>query len=168
VYLRIAERLDSLLEDEKTHQQLLLRRIREITGSATPDEVVRAVEGFLADLKEHNIPQNLGELPMKGPGMRNTLQYLDTTAEEPNQGALAVRLSAGSRYMQQALELADYLDRIAELARRVGEQQSRQIEQLQSASATLGAEQRALELYDEILALLREPTAVEENLEVQP
>jgi hypothetical protein len=168
VYLKVAERLDALLEEERAHQRLLLERLRELTGDASPDEVVRAVEGILADLRDYGIPHSLGELPAKGPGMRNMLQYFATTVEEKDRGASAVRLSAGTRYVQLAVEFASYLGKVKERASQVAEQQRRIIADLESASDALRLEEGALALYDEILALLREPTPAAEPLEVQP
>lgn len=167
-YLILAERLEPLLEEEREHQRQLLGRLRELTGDATPDEVIRSVEGLLADLKEHNIPHSLDEPPAKAPGMRNMLHYLGTTVDEKERGATAVRLSAGTRYVQLALEFASYFEKAADLARRVIKQQDDIIAALQSANDALRTEERALGLYDEILALLREPTPAAEVMEVQP
>jgi hypothetical protein len=95
------------------------------------------------------------------------LQYMHSTAEERGRGTSAIRLSAGTRYVQQAIGLTDYLEKLIDLARRIGAQQRRQIDQLIGDGSARQAERRALDRYDEIIGLLREPDSAAAALEVQ-
>lgn len=160
VYIRMVERLEALFQEEKLQQQQLLDRLKNVTGDATPDEVIRSVESFLNDLKERGIPHSLGDLPAKGQGMRNMVQFLNATIAETRRGATATRLSASARYLQQTVEFIRYFEDVVKLAQRIGEQQDHQIEAFQSANEALGLEQQVCDIYDELIALLRKTAPV--------
>lgn len=167
VYARFAERLEAIILEDKAHQRSLLDRLRQATGDASPDEVARAVDELLKDLQSYGHTHSLGGLPAKAPSMRSMLQYMLSTAEELGRGTTAIRLSAGTRYVQQAIDLTDYLEKLIELARRIGEQQRRQIDQLTGDERAWQPERHALDHYDEIIGLLREPDNATDPLEVQ-
>lgn len=167
VYTLVSERIAGLISDEQAHQQQFLNRLGEFMGEAKPDEVIRSVESLITTLKDYNIPHTLGDPPAKGLSMRNMLQYINTTIKEQHRGVCAIRISAGRRYTQQAIDFGSYLTEIVKLAERIGTQQTQQIAQLQSESEALQVEERTMGLYNEILGLLRDPTLVLEKQEAQ-
>lgn len=167
VYVLFAARLDQILVDEKIQLQAKLDRLREIAGHSSPEEIIRAANQLLVALHDHSKPHSLGEPPLKAPGFKSTIQYLETTIAEQDRDTLAIRLSSGARAIEQMDSMLRYLDDLDKTARRILDTTERQIQQLQTNSAAGQLEEQTIALYNETIDLLREPVTVDQQEDQQ-
>jgi hypothetical protein len=166
VYQILAQRMPQVLEDERSFLQTKLARLAELVGEVTPDEIVKSVERLLTTLSTHNKPHSLAIPPLKVVGFKNAIQYLVTTMEQKGQATTAVRLSAGTRFVEQMDNMLRYLADVEKVVKRMIEQTDRQIAQYSVDSTATRLEEQTITLYETTIDLLCEPVAAVQ--EVQP
>jgi hypothetical protein len=160
VYQLLLQRLQQVIDEERTFLQAKVSRITELGGGTSPEELVRASERLREVLQAHSKPHSLDDSPLKAQGFKNAVQHLTSTLVQQARGTTAARMSGGTRYVEQLDAMLRHLTDVEKVATRMIDQTERQIAQLGANSEATRLEEETLALYDEAIELLHEAVAI--------
>jgi len=165
VYELYAHRLEDIMTAERDWIGEHVNRLTMLLGESTPDEAHKAIQATLISFQEHQQSYTLGD-SLVGPRMLVTARdFLSNTLTVQERGTCAIRLSAGTRYVEQIQNAIRYFDEFVKLVQRINDQLLRKKDQLSMAHSGTQLYQQVEQHYVALADSLRSLTtvSVEEN-----
>lgn len=157
VYGLYAERMEKVVEEERTFLIDQLGRLGELLGQNSPEEALKVIEATLANLRERQVAYTFTDAPAGGRALATAQQFLRDTSITVDLGTAIVRLSAGQRYVEQIQAFTRYFEEFSKVAQQINSDLERRAAKLRSEGDAHKlqeeAEQRYVGLADRLRAL---------------